>query len=100
MSKVYDGVSIDQDGFSKVDRLQKGIAKALDGGRVGDEVRVVVDVVKGVDFAPVCGGTAPVVYNFRYETGVYPHARRVIDKASLVVVAFVPRGMGNNQTSL
>ena len=48
---------VDQYWFPEVDRFQKSIAKALTRRGLGDKIGVVVDVLKGVDFAPVLGGS-------------------------------------------
>ena len=92
-----DRVVVHEDRLAVVDRLQEGVAEALEQRRVGDQIGVRVDVVQGIDLAALRRGRAPVVDHPVDEQRAYSEHFGVVADPLLVLEAFVARGVGDDQ---
>ena len=53
--RSVDFIGAHHNGLAVIDGFKEGIAKALDGGRIGHQVCRLVGIGQGVDFLPIRG---------------------------------------------
>ena len=58
-----DGIGVDHNGFAKIKGLHKSITETLEDRRIGDQVRMVIDIGQGVDLPSIFRSPSIIIHH-------------------------------------
>lgn len=73
----------------KNDRLKQSVAEPFDRRRIGEQIRMKIDILEGVDFSAVTGCSVLFVEDIGYKHGVDLYHLGIRSQALFVIVSLV-----------